>query len=59
MQLDKANEKLHLLGQNKRDSPPTSVDVKNTWIYKSTPPYVFMAWCLVSWAQEQLYLYLG
>jgi len=21
--------------------------VKNTWIYISTPPYVFMAWCLI------------
>jgi hypothetical protein len=24
-------------------SPPTSADVKNTWIYTSTPPYAFMA----------------
>jgi hypothetical protein len=24
-------------------SPPTSAEVKKTWIYKSTPPYVFMA----------------
>jgi hypothetical protein len=24
-------------------SPPTSVEVRNTWIYTSTPPYVFMA----------------
>jgi hypothetical protein len=24
-------------------SPPTSAGVKNTWIYTSTPPYVFMA----------------
>jgi hypothetical protein len=24
-------------------SPPTSVEVKKTWIYTSTPPYVFMA----------------
>jgi hypothetical protein len=24
-------------------SPPTDVGVKNTWIYTSTPPYVFMA----------------
>jgi hypothetical protein len=23
--------------------PPTSAEVKNTWIYTSTPPYVFMA----------------
>jgi hypothetical protein len=24
-------------------SPPSSAEVKNTWIYTSTPPYVFMA----------------
>jgi hypothetical protein len=24
-------------------SPPTSAEVKNTWIYKSAPPYVSMA----------------
>jgi hypothetical protein len=24
-------------------SPPTSAEVKNTWIYTSTPPYVFMS----------------
>jgi hypothetical protein len=29
-------------------SPPTSAEVKNTWIYTSTPPYVFMALCLIS-----------
>jgi hypothetical protein len=28
-------------------SPPTSAEVKNTWNNNSTPPYVFMAWCLV------------
>jgi hypothetical protein len=28
-------------------SPPTSVEVKKTWLYTSTPPYVFMAYCLV------------
>jgi hypothetical protein len=25
------------------DHSPTSDEVKNTWIYISTPPYVFMA----------------
>jgi hypothetical protein len=25
------------------NSPPTSAEVKNTWVYTSTPPYVFMA----------------
>jgi hypothetical protein len=24
-------------------SPPTSAEVKNTWIYTSNPPYAFMA----------------
>jgi hypothetical protein len=26
---------------------PSSADVKNIWIYTSTPPCVFMAWYLV------------
>jgi hypothetical protein len=30
-------------------SPPTSAEVVKTWVYTSTPPYVFMA-------QGQLYL---
>jgi hypothetical protein len=30
-------------------SPPTSVEVKKTWVYTSTPAYVFMAWCLISY----------
>jgi hypothetical protein len=29
-------------------SPPTNTVLKNTWIHTSTPPYVFMAWCLIS-----------
>jgi len=28
-------------------SPPFSAEVKNAWGYTSTPPNVFMAWCLV------------
>jgi hypothetical protein len=28
-------------------SPPTSAEVKKTWIYTSAPPYVFMAQWLV------------
>jgi hypothetical protein len=28
-------------------SPPTSAKVKKVWIYTSTPPYVFVAKCLV------------
>jgi hypothetical protein len=28
-------------------SPPSSAKVKNAWSYTSTPPYVFLVWCLV------------
>jgi hypothetical protein len=31
-----------LSGREAGHSLPTSADVKNTWIYTSTPPYVFM-----------------
>jgi hypothetical protein len=34
-------------GSEADHSPPTSADVKITWIYTSTPPYVFMAQCLI------------
>jgi hypothetical protein len=44
-------------GREADHSPPTSVTVKNTWIYTSTPPYVFMAYCLICWAQGQLHLH--
>jgi hypothetical protein len=29
-------------GREAGQSSPSSVDVKNTWIYTSTPPYVIM-----------------
>jgi hypothetical protein len=29
-------------------SQPSSVEVKNAWNYISTPPYIFMAWCLIN-----------
>jgi hypothetical protein len=35
-------------GREADNSPPTSAQIKKTWTYTSTPPYVFMAWCLVS-----------
>jgi hypothetical protein len=35
-------------GREADHSPPTSAEVKKTWIYTLTSPYVFMAWCLVS-----------
>jgi hypothetical protein len=28
-------------------SPPSSADVKNAWLYTSTPPSAFMAGCLI------------
>jgi hypothetical protein len=31
------------LGREADHSPPTTAEVKNTWIYISSPPYVFMA----------------
>jgi hypothetical protein len=34
-------------GREADHSPPSSAEVKNVWRYTSTPPYVFMAWCLV------------
>jgi hypothetical protein len=35
-------------GREADHSPPASAEVKKTWIYTSAPPYVFMAWCIVS-----------
>jgi hypothetical protein len=34
-------------GHEADHSPPTSAEVKKTWIYASALSYVFMAWCLV------------
>jgi hypothetical protein len=30
-------------------SPPFSAEVKNAWSYTSTPPYAFIAWCLIKY----------
>jgi hypothetical protein len=35
-------------GSEADHSPPASAEVKKMWIYTSTPPYVFMAYCLIS-----------
>jgi hypothetical protein len=35
-------------GREAGDSPPASAEVKKMWIYTSTPPYLFMEWCLIS-----------
>jgi hypothetical protein len=34
-------------GREADKSPPTSTEVKKTWIYTSTSPYFIMAWCLI------------
>jgi hypothetical protein len=34
-------------GREADHSPATSAEVKKIWIYTSTPPYAFMAQCLV------------
>jgi hypothetical protein len=34
-------------GSEADHSPPSSAEVKNAWIYTSTPQYAFTAWCLV------------
>jgi hypothetical protein len=33
-------------GREADHSPPTNAEVKNTWIYISTSPYVFVEYCL-------------
>jgi hypothetical protein len=43
-------------GREAEHSPLAIADVKKMWIYTSTPPYTFMAQCLIRWAQVQLYL---
>jgi len=33
-------------GREIYSSPPPSTKIKNVWSYTSTPPFVFVAWCL-------------
>jgi hypothetical protein len=35
-------------GRETDHSHPSSAEVKNAMSYTSTPPYVFMAWCMVT-----------
>jgi hypothetical protein len=35
------------LGREADNSSPTSAEVKKTWVYTSSPPYIFMEQCLV------------
>jgi hypothetical protein len=34
-------------GRETDHSSPASTQVKKTWVYTSTPPYVFKAYCLI------------
>jgi hypothetical protein len=34
-------------GREAGHSLPSSAKVKNAWSYTSSPPYIFMAWCLI------------
>jgi len=34
-------------GRGADHSSPSSADVKNEWSCTFTPPYVFIAWCLI------------
>jgi hypothetical protein len=35
------------LGHEVYHSPASSAEVKNAWSYTTTPPYIFMVWCLI------------
>jgi hypothetical protein len=35
-------------GREADHSTPASAEVKKMWFYTSTPPYAFMAYCLIS-----------
>jgi hypothetical protein len=45
-------------GREADDSPPSSAEIKNAWSYTSTPPYVFMAWCVVKHRNNSTSTYL-
>jgi hypothetical protein len=34
-------------GYESDHSPQSSAEAKNTWSFTSSPPYVFMGWCLI------------
>jgi len=36
---------------------PSSAEINNVWSYTSTPPYVFMTWCLVKSIKTTLFTY--
>jgi hypothetical protein len=43
-------------GHEADHSLPTSAEVQNMWIYTSTPQHAFMASCLISYAEGQVYV---
>jgi hypothetical protein len=45
-------------GREADHSPPASAEIKKMWIYTSTPPYAFMAYCLIKHIDKLPYLYL-
>jgi hypothetical protein len=36
-------------------SPTSNAEVKNEWSYTSTPPYVFLTWCLINHRDDFTY----
>jgi hypothetical protein len=42
-------------GHEDDHSPPSTAQVKKMWSYSSTPPYVFMAFCLI---MRRIHLYV-
>jgi hypothetical protein len=44
-------------GREADRSPPTSAEVKKTWLYTSTPLPIHLRVVVISQAQEQLYLF--
>jgi hypothetical protein len=41
------SRRVKLPGHEPDHSPPPNAEDKNPWRYPSTPPYVFMVWCLI------------
>jgi hypothetical protein len=48
-----------LLGGAGDHSPTSSAELMNAWIYISTPPYVFMAGCLIKHRENVTILFLA
>jgi hypothetical protein len=41
------SQEVKAAGRETDHSPPSSAEIKNAWSYTSTPPYVFIVWCLI------------